>query len=133
MGTRCIIQMSKTNSIVLKIIILPHSREYLNIFFQILHSHHSDITSKSCIAEKSIDFLDTIILKGRQLTPTNIWTVQCTLSQQTLMSFYTSPHFTQNTLLRILSRRKLIASTDYVTIQVTDNSCSILIWTLQHG
>ena len=53
-------------------IIWPYSREDFNNFFQILNSHHPNITLKSWIAEKSIDFLDDTIFKGPQFNSKEI-------------------------------------------------------------
>ena len=61
----------------------------------------------------------SLFLKVPNLTQKKSWPLKCTSSQQTLTNYYTSPHITQNTLLRAYFSPKKLGSTEYVTTQVT--------------
>ena len=113
--------------------ILSHSKEDFNNFFQILNSHLPNITLKSCIAEKCIEFLDVIFFKGPQfnskgILDTNVYFKPTDTHELLHKSSYHPKHTFKGIIRSQIIRFYRICNntSDF------DNACSILFWTLKH-
>lgn len=114
-------------------IIWPHSREDFNNFFEILNSHHPNITLKSCIAEKSIDFLDVTIFKGPQFNSKGILDTKVYFKPtDTHELLHKSSYHPKHTFKGIVQSQIIRFYRICNNTSDFDNACSILFRTLKH-